>query len=324
MSYEIEKADASRKCSSVPHNRGNRFGVHGGNACGDASRNRLRGGIGHASGSGGVAPALGRDSFSFTKKTARGPPNQGRTNKSMRIIKNTLNTCLLTMGHPLSNLFQEQPVTVGFTPLEEQQQQAAKSGTLNLADVDDYLEIQTALTPDETRMTVAAVAIAGIKAVEDVTGAIIYISPGQAERTVHFCPGAEIAAAFTAADAVSGTDAAAVLTFDNSSLNNDSVSNSVADGTGVSTIINALLATRKPSFSLQSLINGIESEVTVEGRDDAVLIFLDQAGNATKVLSGTEGAIESARTAAIATLAVLDPVYIDTTPVAETTRLYGE
>jgi len=144
-------------------------------------------------------------------------------------------------------------------------------------------------------------------------------------RKVHVDSEGEMAATVTAVDAVSGTTLVANLTFDNGSKNNDSVSNAVADGTGTSTQINAKLATRKPSFSLQSLINALEDVAIDEGVRYEILF--DQNDNSglgrVKVFQvDTETHLESAHVAAFST--GLADFVVDTTPTSVSEKLAGE
>jgi hypothetical protein len=228
----------------------------------------------------------------------------------------------------------EQVFRPGFQPLSEQQQQA-KTGSVRIATEEELGDLGagsainlSALVEvakaDPLRATVGTAAVLGLRAVAEEKVVIIRISNDLDKRRVIIAPGSEGDGPFTAANAAAGTDVAAILTFDNSSLNNDSVSNSVADGTGLSTGINAKLATRKPSFSLASLINAVEDVVLDDGTKDA-LFFVDQANGTMKVLTGTDAALDTAQGAATSSIAEVQGEFIqDATPEATTGDLLGE
>jgi hypothetical protein len=230
----------------------------------------------------------------------------------------------------------EQVFRTGFQPLAEQQQKA-KTGSVRIATVDEVTSLGAATSAenlpafvevakaDPLRTTVGGVVVDAAKAVDDAKVIFAQITNDLAGRRVVVSDKAIGDAPFTAANAVSGTDFAGNLSFDNGSLNNDSVTNAVADGTGLSAGINAKLATRKPSYSLAALINAVEDVILADGTKDA-LVVIDQENETIKVLTGTEAAIASAfEAAAAATDKIEGEFIIDSTPQSSSTgSLLGE
>lgn len=223
---------------------------------------------------------------------------------------------------------QEQIRPAGFVPFAEQQQQAKTGVTSSVGNYGGNV-VEAIADADPLRATVGAVAVEALRAAEDPVLLGIKINGNEDDnipvRKVHVDSEGLMAATATNVDAVTGTTLVANLTFDNGSKNNDSVSNAVADGTATSTQINAKLATRKPSFSLQSLINALEDVAIDEGvRYEIIFDQNDNSGlGRVKVFQvDTEAHLASAHAATDAT--ALADFEVDTTPTSVSEKLAGE
>lgn len=222
----------------------------------------------------------------------------------------------------LRNVFShEQPSNEGFTSLTDQQQQA-KSGLVT-ADVSDDAVIASIADSDPFRGTAGAVAVEAVRAAVATKTVVVKLTNDLSDRYVAVLPSADAVAIYTAANAVSGTDVAGSLTFDGGEKNNAPLTNSVGDGTGLSTAINAELDVTKPSYSLLSLINKIEDIVLSDGDHDA-LIIIDQEDDTIKVLTGVPAQISAAATAALAASTVDAAFAIDSRPTSSSEKQLGE
>lgn len=236
---------------------------------------------------------------------------------------------------------QEQPIRDGFTSLTEQRQ-FAKSGIADgISDnvTPDGNRIALALKSDPWTGTIGALLVTGGKSAEAKIVAVATMPndpQGSTPADVAFwdATNASGATGVTAALAVTGMVKSGELTFDNGSLNNDSVTNAVANGTGISTLLNGAIATRKPSFSVQSLVNQVEDQLAAynlanPGTIWDALIVMDQNTGKVTVMTGTPAHVGSAydafTTAANTAMGdVLVDTDLDRTAQSATEKQFGE
>lgn len=220
---------------------------------------------------------------------------------------------------------QEQPSFVDFTPMVEQQQQA-KSGLVEAVNPGNTA-IAAIAASDPLRATAASVVVQALRAVEPSLVAAMRVgqilSAANSEgRYVLIGETNNGPAAITAADNVAGTTISAVLTFDGGEKNGAPLSNTIANGVGLSTAINAAIAPTKPSFTSESILRKIEDIVLADGTKEA-LVIVDQFSETLTVITGDHSAIQSAMSTAAGVMQVTTEFSVDV-QTTTTTAQFGE
>lgn len=177
----------------------------------------------------------------------------------------------------------EQTFRPGFQPLAEQQQQA-KTATISVDDTWPAAQpdpvIEGVAVADPMRSTLGGTIVQALKAKDDELVAIGSIPAVSMNRRIVIVPG-DVAADINAAlDAAANVVKSAQLTFDGGEVNNAPMSNAVANGTGISTQVNAAIAAAKPSFSLQSIINKLEDLLAATAGAHTGVVVVDQHNEA--------------------------------------------
>lgn len=227
----------------------------------------------------------------------------------------------------MPQICQEQIKPEVWHPFEEQQQQA-KTGTVMKSEDSPDSPVTAIAVADPLRATLGAVAVMALRAVGTPRGAMVKITQALDGGRVEVTGGGTDVAedVLAVADAVAGTTKSAELTFDGGALNNAPMTNAVANGTGLSTAINAALAAAKPSFSLQSILQKIEDIVRAQAPADIdALVVVDQDLEKITVLTGTAAAITGAYVAVQAGIGTSDgELTHDATPASEAESEFGE
>ncbi len=231
-----------------------------------------------------------------------------------------------------SKIIMEKGAALVFLPFIQEQQQA-KSGIVEISDEGvTSAELDAIAESDPSVAKASTVLRQALQAVTADLGAIVKVSGNTLFRKVAIIDQAHVAAAYTAGNAASGTSASGVVTPDDSEATGPTPhSNSVADGTGYSTVINAFLATRKPDITPAQLIDALEDEAMFQWTENEMaqsfLVFIDQTGKVTKVLDGETTEIDAAYDDALGVSGlVLQKEYSITVPSPSETsgRQYGE
>lgn len=219
-------------------------------------------------------------------------------------------------------IIMEQGAALQFAPFGEQQQQA-KTGVVTPF-ITDIPQVAAVADSDPLRATVGSLIVESAKAIESKVVMIGLITQVLSGRKVLVMDQDDAGAAFTGGDASANTTLSAVLSFDGNEKNNAPMSNGIANGNGLSTVINAAIAARKPNFSLASIINTIEDIILDDGTKDA-LVFVDQFAGTIKVLTmPTANSTDAFNTAAAGAAGNVTAFLVNSTPVATTGRELGE
>lgn len=217
----------------------------------------------------------------------------------------------------------EQPLSVGFSPLLEQRQ-FAKTGVVNSPEGNSVV-VRAIANADPLRATVGSVIVEALRLTPEETVAVGVITEALDSRVVEVAEVADAAAVAATLPGATGVVRSARLTYDGGAVKNAPMSNSVANGTGLSTLINTAIAAAKPNWSPISLVNKVE-DILADNPGVEGLVVVDQISNRIDVYTGTDAQITAANAAIGAQMAAgaLAVFLIDSTPAAATEGQFGE
>lgn len=222
----------------------------------------------------------------------------------------------------------EQKFPVGFSPMLEQQQQS-KSGVVTVEDGAPDAVIAAVAQSDPLRSTVGSLIVEVNRAADAECVTAGKLTRALENRAVMVVK-AEGDPATVATDTIAnisthtGMTKSAELTFDGGALKNAPMSNTVANGTGLSTAINAAIATTKPSFSISTIVNAIEDAVLADGNALDAVVIVDQVNAKVLVYTGTPTNITGAFAGfanGYDAAAIFD---VDATPASTAAGQFGE